>query len=251
MERRRAFVTPFLLTSAAKSVNLLNDICTRRSLRSIRRSEQSFFVLTEAPRGFSFEAIEFVVLNAAKKGFGSADVNKTPKAKGPPKPQGCDCFSGKPYKECCGPFHWGYEYPDSPKTLLLSRFAAYVRGVAEYVILSTHPDNSDYDPDFGRWAREVKEMGKSNYFSKPTILAVEGGGPEDSTGIIEFEYQLRSKLSNGKLGPIQTKRERSTFVRDETHPDRRWLWRDFDVIEGAEAVAEPKAEAEPVPAPSA
>lgn len=45
--------------------------------------------------------------------------NKTPAASAP-----CPCFSGKPYGECCKPFHDGEKSPQ-PVEVMRARYAAY------------------------------------------------------------------------------------------------------------------------------
>lgn len=63
------------------------------------------------------------------QGFGA----KSPKGKGvksksriraPSQP--CACFSGKPYGQCCKPFHDGDKLPE-PQELMRARYSAYAR----------------------------------------------------------------------------------------------------------------------------
>ena len=51
----------------------------------------------------------------------------------------CPCFSGKPYHECCEPYHKGSLVP-TPLALMRSRYSAYALKNADYILQTTHPD---------------------------------------------------------------------------------------------------------------
>lgn len=57
-------------------------------------------------------------------GFGKKPVDKKKKPGAPKPSQACPCFSGKPYGECCKPFHDGKKNPQ-PVEVMRSRYAAY------------------------------------------------------------------------------------------------------------------------------
>ena len=57
------------------------------------------------------------------------------KAKGDP----CPCGSGRPYAACCGPCHSGTPAA-SAEALMRSRYSAYVLGLADYLLITWHPD---------------------------------------------------------------------------------------------------------------
>lgn len=87
-----------------------------------------------------------------------------------------------------------------------SRFTAFALGDAEHLLRTWHPSSRpaelDLDDDV-RWVRL-------------DILDVQGGGPFDATGVVEFEAFHRH---NGERLSL---RERSRFVRE----DRMWLYVD-------------------------
>ncbi len=51
----------------------------------------------------------------------------------------CPCHSGKPYANCCEPFHKG-SLPATCEQLMRSRYSAYSLGLVDYIIETTHPD---------------------------------------------------------------------------------------------------------------
>lgn len=73
----------------------------------------------------------------------------------------CPCRSGRPYAACCAPLHLGAAAPDA-EALMRSRYSAYVRGDAAYVLATWHPDTRPpalelADADRTRWlGLEVK-----------------------------------------------------------------------------------------------
>jgi SEC-C motif-containing protein len=50
----------------------------------------------------------------------------------------CPCGSGRDYDACCGRFHAGAPAPDA-EALMRSRYCAYVRGNADYLLATWHP----------------------------------------------------------------------------------------------------------------
>jgi SEC-C motif-containing protein len=52
----------------------------------------------------------------------------------------CPCGSGKPYAACCGPCHDGTRPAPDAEALMRSRYTAYVRGNAPYLLATWHPD---------------------------------------------------------------------------------------------------------------
>jgi SEC-C motif-containing protein len=50
----------------------------------------------------------------------------------------CPCFSGKPYDQCCGPYHAGAPVP-TPLSLMRSRYSGYALKKIDYIIETTHP----------------------------------------------------------------------------------------------------------------
>ncbi|MDO4099465.1 YchJ family protein [Clavibacter michiganensis] len=109
----------------------------------------------------------------------------------------CPCTSGDAYGACCGPLHRGDTAAPTAERLMRSRFAAYARGDAAYLARSWHassqPEEIDLDPSV-RWFRL-------------TIHRTSLGGPDDATGVVDFEASFRH---DGERG---SQREASRFVR--------------------------------------
>ncbi|MDI9238025.1 YchJ family metal-binding protein [Lysobacter sp. LF1] len=73
----------------------------------------------------------------------------------------CPCGSRRSYAACCGPLHAGAPAADA-EALMRSRYSAYVRGDADYLLASWYPDSRPAELDLGdatatRWlGLEVK-----------------------------------------------------------------------------------------------
>jgi SEC-C motif-containing protein len=57
-----------------------------------------------------------------------------------PTSDACPCGSGQTYARCCGPLHQGDRVADNAEALMRSRYSAYVRGLADYLRATWHPD---------------------------------------------------------------------------------------------------------------
>ena len=49
----------------------------------------------------------------------------------------CNCGSGRPYDACCGPYLAGWEAPPTAEALMRSRFTAYARADADYILATS------------------------------------------------------------------------------------------------------------------
>lgn len=122
--------------------------------------------------------------------------------------QACPCGSGKPYAQCCGPYHDGTPAP-TPEALMRSRYAAFVLCKADYLLATWHPSarpaELDLDPRLHWLGLDVRRCAAS--------------GDEG-----EVEFTVRCKL-NGKAARMH---EVSRFVRE----DGRWFYVDGVMQEG-------------------
>jgi len=71
------------------------------------------------------------------------------------KPQLCLCTSGRPYRECCAPYHRGAEPPDPP-TLVRSRYAAFALKDGAYLWRTLDPDHEDRARDEQAYIRSIR-----------------------------------------------------------------------------------------------
>jgi SEC-C motif-containing protein len=124
-------------------------------------------------------------------------------------PSPCPCGTGKPYPACCGRFHGGAPAPTALE-LMRSRYAAYVKGNIDYLVV-THDPETRADLDVAAataWSRDTLWMGLE-------IVATRDGGKDDDTGGVEF---IARGVTRGK--PF-VHRARSRFRRDD---DGRWVY---------------------------
>lgn len=93
----------------------------------------------------------------------------------------CPCGSALEFTNCCEPFLEGKKNPDTAEKLMRSRYVAYVNTNINYLQKTLAPESkSDFDPKSAlQWAKLAKWKGLK-------ILSTELGGPNDSTGVVEF-----------------------------------------------------------------
>jgi len=120
----------------------------------------------------------------------------------------CPCGSGVKYKKCCSLYHKGAFAPNA-LILMKSRYSAYATDNADYIIKTTHPDNSDYTEDKTRWRASILEFSQHTDFLKLKIIDFVDGETEAYVSFV-------AKLSSGEL------KEKSRFLQ----VDGRWLYVD-------------------------
>jgi len=90
-----------------------------------------------------------------------------------------------------------------------SRYSAYALGLADYIIRTTHPDNSDFRDETEVWREEILYFTAHTAFLGLNITSFEAG---ENEAFVTFE----ANLSSGML------KERSRFLKE----NGRWLYRD-------------------------
>jgi SEC-C motif-containing protein len=75
----------------------------------------------------------------------------------------------KKYKKCCKVFHDGVPAPTA-ETLMRSRYTAFVLHHAQYIMRTTHAQNSDFTLDTVAWQQSILEFSDQTAFEKLTIL---------------------------------------------------------------------------------
>lgn len=99
-----------------------------------------------------------------------------------PSPQDrCPCCSGAPFGGCCAPILAGEAAPNA-LALMRSRYSAYVLGDEDHLFRSWHPKTRPTPP---LCDPRIEWLGLQ-------IVNVDGGGEEDSEGIVEFIASWRS-----------------------------------------------------------
>jgi SEC-C motif domain protein len=61
----------------------------------------------------------------------------------------CPCQSGRTYAACCAPLHRGEAIAETAADLMRSRYSAYVRGDASYLLATWHASTRPAKLDFG------------------------------------------------------------------------------------------------------
>ena len=124
----------------------------------------------------------------------------------------CQCFSGAPYEQCCGPLHNG---ADAKKALDLmrSRYCAYALHNGAYIIKTTHPQNKSYSLDLKKWEAQILLFCKTTQFVGLEIVDFEDGTAQARVTFI-------ARLTQG--GRDTSFKECSLFEK----LDGRWLYKD-------------------------
>jgi SEC-C motif-containing protein len=121
----------------------------------------------------------------------------------------CPCGSGGAFTACCGPFLAGAAAPPTAEALMRSRYTAFVRGDADYLLATWHVDTRpaalDLEPGLTWLGLRIVEVAQ--------------GGADDAIGTVEFVARCK------RGGRAQRLHERSSFVRSAG----RWVYlRGFD-----------------------
>lgn len=123
--------------------------------------------------------------------FGAAAAVRTPRDDTP-----CPCGSGETYGGCCGPVHRGAAAPTA-EALMRSRYTAFAIGDERHLLLTWHPRT--------RPREAALEPGLQ--WTRLEVVATQGGGAEEATGVVEFRAHWRAAGESGIL------HERSRFAR--------------------------------------
>lgn len=125
----------------------------------------------------------------------------------------CPCGSGQAYPDCCEPLHDGTVVAGTAEALMRSRFSAFARGRADYLLSSWHPGTRPTRLD----------LDDQITWRRLQIVDTEAGGADDDTGIVEFRAQY---LQDGRRHILH---ERSRFRRGG---DGCWRYVDGEIGRG-------------------
>ena len=127
----------------------------------------------------------------------------------------CPCGSGIEFGSCCEPVIDGSRKAGSPEALMRARYSAFVKRRLSFIEQSIHPKmRHNHDPKSTReWSLRSEWLGLS-------VVATEGGGPEQNAGSVEFIARYRSD------GNDLEHHEKADFRRD----DDSWYFFDGKVI---------------------
>ena len=130
----------------------------------------------------------------------------------------CPCGSLKKYKKCCKPFHDKITFPKTALELMKSRFSAFAVLIADYIIFTTHENNSDYISDLKSWNQDIMNFSKNTRFERLEILDFIKGEVES---FVTFKATLFQ--DNTDISFI----EKSRFLKVED----KWLYIDGQFID--------------------
>ena len=115
----------------------------------------------------------------------------------------CPCGSQNDFATCCEPIIRDKTKATTPEALMRARYTAYTHSDVDFLYdSSTDKVKGEFDREETRhWAAESQWHGLE-------IIATEGGGPEDSAGVVEFlaKYTVKDRPCNHH--------ERAVFVRE-------------------------------------
>ncbi|KUN00925.1 hypothetical protein AQI95_33655 [Streptomyces yokosukanensis] len=119
----------------------------------------------------------------------------------------CPCGLPESYDACCGRFHAGPAAAPTAELLMRSRYCAFVRGDAGYLLRTWHP----------RTRPEQLDLDPRMTWTGLEILGSTGGSAFHTTGTVTF----RASYRGGSL------HERSRFER----VDGAWVYVDGDFLD--------------------
>ena len=130
----------------------------------------------------------------------------------------CPCCSGKPYRDCCRPYHQGEE-AENALILMRSRYSAYTLNHAEYIVRTTHPRHPAVSKNLQQWKEEILKFAMNTIFEKLEVLDF---AEQPDRAIVIFIAHLKQDDEDA------TFTERSFFAKT----DGRWLYVNGDVFPG-------------------
>lgn len=77
----------------------------------------------------------------------------------------CHCCSGKPYEDCCQPYHKKEKFPPTAEALMRSRFSAFAIPNGEYLWETTSPGKRKFHNK-----KSLQEWGEINDWTKLEIV---------------------------------------------------------------------------------
>lgn len=105
----------------------------------------------------------------------------------------CSCYSGNIYQECCQPYHLGDKVVKEAVLLMRSRYSAYALGLVNYIISTTHPNNSDVRANRQAWKKRILNFSKKTSFEG---LEVINSFEEEQEAFVTFTAHLKQNNNN-------------------------------------------------------
>lgn len=112
----------------------------------------------------------------------------------------CPCCSGKPYENCCEPFHLAKENPETPEQLMRSRYTAFAKVLTDYLVETTHFSTQKLHDakDIENWAKSNKWLKLEIVFAKDDKVRFRAFYQDQKGDIYEHDELSTFKKENGK-----------------------------------------------------
>ena len=139
------------------------------------------------------------------------------------KKQDCPCRSGKAYPDCCRPYLTGKALPNTPETLMRSRYTAFHNKDADYLIATLAPEKRNTPARVETLGRDLAATMAGTRWLGLRVMASglePETGPVREHGFVEFAAFFEQK---GALGQLH---ERSVFIREAGN----WYYRDGKIL---------------------
>lgn len=130
----------------------------------------------------------------------------------------CPCNSGNAYENCCKILHDGVKKADNALMLMRSRYSAYAKQNAEYIIKTTHPNNEEYSNNLPQWSAAIDHFMNNTDFID---LNVHDFSENNNEAFVIFQAVLNFK------GEDCSFTERSRFIKE----NERWYYESGEIFE--------------------
>ncbi len=126
----------------------------------------------------------------------------------------CSCGNAVPFAECCEPLLTGVRSAETAEALMRARYSAYANGEIGFIERTHDPASSEkFDRESTlSWSKRSEWIGFE-------VLSLEGGGPEDDEGKVEFVARYRFQ------GQEHAHHETASFKR----VDAQWFFIDGEM----------------------
>jgi SEC-C motif-containing protein len=132
----------------------------------------------------------------------------------------CPCGSDQDYQQCCEPLHLGKRSAANPETLMRSRYSAFVKECADYLIATHHPSKHAGD--------DKKQLSASIANTQWLGLKVISHSVDGDKGSVEFAAWFHDTATTDKTTEETLQmHERSRFIKEEG----RWYYLEGEQLE--------------------
>lgn len=187
---------------------------------------------TVVPSLYSKQPATVKVKATAGKGFGKAFDRKPARRNSKGGAGVCPCGGGElklQYEKCCKPYHAGEAFEPDATTLMKARFTAYANGLVDYVVRTTHSQNTEFQ-GAKQLADDVQATCARMMLTKLEILNSENVSENEACVLFRVTYFLRK----GSRGDKKFLVENSRFLQE----GGRWFYREKIPLTQGSEVAE-------------